>query len=67
MAKTDMVKATVDPDLKDENFEQLIQLGFDIFQYLVVKISSDHILDLEEQYNLFMHGIFQYFNKRKQW
>lgn len=42
-------------------------MGFDIFQYICVKISYDSIMDQEEQKNLLVHGVFQYFNKKQDW
>ena len=37
-----------DSPIKDEYFEQLLQIGFDIFQFICVKISSESIIDQEE-------------------
>jgi len=34
--------------IKDGYFAQSLQIGFDIFQYICVKISSDSIIDQEE-------------------
>ena len=34
--------------IKDEYFEQLLQIGFDIFQFICVKISTESIIDQEE-------------------
>ena len=42
----------------DEYSEQLIQLGFDIFQYTLVKLSVDQVLDLSSQLSLFVNSVF---------
>ena len=41
----EIVKKDQQQQDKDENFEQLLQLGFDVFQYICVKISADSNID----------------------
>lgn len=43
---------------ENEIDENLIQLGFEIFQYLCILISSDQLSDKEAQFNLLINGIF---------
>jgi hypothetical protein len=52
---------------RDECYEQLIQVGLDLLQFVCVYVQKDSISDQEEQFNLLIHGILQFFNKRNNW
>ena len=39
----------------------------DMFQYIVVYLQSDLVLDQDSQLTLVLNAILQYFNRKKQW
>ena len=52
---------------QDPNFQNLVQLGMDMFQHIIVYMQSDLVSDQDSQFTLMINAIFQYFNRKMQW